>query len=163
MQSYRNLRSRGGSLRLFERVRAVERNEEKAASNRRKHVEAIEVFYGTSLLRRSDRKSEERWLAIGETEGRIVAVVFRWRGDPLRLISARPARRNEKRAYHREKMGRTPKRGRLIGPPSICSRSARSRRKVTPPKASSPSRWPCRSPSARQSAPSAPPWCGPCP
>jgi len=76
---------------LFERVRAVERNEEKAASNRRKHVEAIEVFYGTSLLRRSDRKSEERWLAIGETEGRIVAVVFTWRGDPLRIILGTPS------------------------------------------------------------------------
>jgi uncharacterized DUF497 family protein len=56
--------------RLFERVRSVEWNEEKAASNRRKHGidfdEAIEIFYGTSLLRRSDRNGEERWLAIGE-------------------------------------------------------------------------------------------------
>jgi len=93
MQSYRNLRSGDGSLWLFERVRAVERNEEKAASNRRKHVEAIEVFYGTSLLRRSDRKSEERWLAIGETEGRVVAVVFRWRGIPFG--SSRHAQREE--------------------------------------------------------------------
>lgn len=98
--------------RLFEHARAVEWNEEKAASNRRKHGidfdEAIEVFYGMSLLRRSDRKSEERWLAIGETEGRVVTVVFTWRGDTLRIISARRARRNEKRAYHQEKMGRTP-------------------------------------------------------
>jgi uncharacterized protein len=97
--------------RLFERIRAVEWNEEKAASNRRKHGidfdEAIEVFYGTSLLRRSDRKLEERWLAIGETEGRVVTVVFTWRGDTLRIISARRARRNERRAYYQEKMGRT--------------------------------------------------------
>jgi uncharacterized DUF497 family protein len=96
--------------RLFERIRTVEWNEEKAASNRRKHGvdfdEAIEVFYGTSLLRRSDRKNEERWLAIGETEGRVVTVVFTWRGDALRIISARRARRNEKRAYYQEKMGR---------------------------------------------------------
>ena len=59
--------------RLFERIRAVEWNEAKAASNRRKHGidfdEAVEIFYGTSLLRRSDRNDEERWLAIGETEG----------------------------------------------------------------------------------------------
>ncbi|HTC05409.1 MAG TPA: BrnT family toxin [Xanthobacteraceae bacterium] len=97
--------------RLFERIRAVEWNEAKAASNRRKHDidfdEAIEIFYGTSLLRRSDRKMEERWLAIGETEGRVVTVVFTWRGDALRIISARRARRNEKRAYYQEKMGRT--------------------------------------------------------
>jgi uncharacterized DUF497 family protein len=97
--------------RLFERVRMVEWNEEKAASNRRKHGidfdEAIEIFYGTSLLRRSDRNDEERWLAIGESEGRVVTVVFTWRGDTLRIISARRARRNERRAYHQEKMGRT--------------------------------------------------------
>ncbi len=97
--------------RLFERVRAVEWNEEKAAGNRRKHGidfdEAIEVFYGVSLLRRSDRHKEERWLAIGETEGRVVAVAFTWRGDTLRIISARHARKNEKRAYYHEKMGRS--------------------------------------------------------
>ena len=96
--------------RLFEHIRAVEWHEEKSASNRRKHGidfdEAIEVFYGTSLLRRSDRDGEERWLAIGETEGRVVTVVFTWRGDALRIISARRARRNEKRAYYQEKMGR---------------------------------------------------------
>ncbi len=97
--------------RLFERVRAVEWDEAKAAGNRRKHGidfdDALEVFYGTGLLRRSDRKGEERWLAIGETEGRVVTVVFTWRGDTLRIISARRARKNERRAYYQEKMGRT--------------------------------------------------------
>lgn len=97
--------------RLFERIQAVEWNEEKAASNRRKHGidfdDAVEIFYGTSLFRRSNRHAEERWLAIGESEGRVIAVVFTWGGDTLRIISARRARRNEKRAYHQEKMGRT--------------------------------------------------------
>ena len=96
--------------RLFERTRAVEWDEQKAASNRRKHGvdfdEAIQVFYGASLLRRSDRNMEERWIAIGESEGRVIAVVFTWRGETLRIISARRARKNEKRAYHQEKMGR---------------------------------------------------------
>jgi uncharacterized DUF497 family protein len=95
---------------LFERIRTVEWNEEKAAGNRRKHGidfdEALEIFYETSLIRRSDRNKEERWLAIGETAGRVVTVVFTWRGDTLRIISARPARRNEKRAYYQKKMGR---------------------------------------------------------
>jgi uncharacterized protein len=117
---YRNLRQEGSFAmaendffvrRLFEGIRAVEWNEAKAASNRRKHGidfdEAVEIFYGASLLRRSDRHMEERWLAIGETEGRVVTVVFTWRGDALRIISARRARRNEKRAYYQEKMGRT--------------------------------------------------------
>ena len=98
--------------RLFERMRAVEWDEAKAAGNRRKHGidfdDAIEIFYSISLLRRSDRNKEERWLAIGETEGRVVAVVFTWRGDTLRIISARRARKNEKRAYDHEKMGRAP-------------------------------------------------------
>jgi uncharacterized DUF497 family protein len=95
---------------LFDRIRAVEWDAEKAASNRRKHGidfdEAIQVFYGPILLYRSDRKEEGRWLAIGESEGRVIAVAFTWRGDRLRIISARRARRNEKRAYHQEKMGR---------------------------------------------------------
>ena len=94
----------------FDRIRAIEWDEAKAASNRRKHGvdfdEAIEVFYGVSLLRRSDRNKEERWLAIGETDGRVIAIVFTWRGDTLRIISARRARKNEKRAYDHEKMGR---------------------------------------------------------
>jgi uncharacterized DUF497 family protein len=98
--------------RLFERIRSIEWNEDKAASNRRKHGidfdEAIEIFFGASLWRRSDRNMENRWLAIGETEGRIVTVVCTWRGDALRIISARRARKNEKRAYYQEKMGRTP-------------------------------------------------------
>jgi hypothetical protein len=97
--------------RLFERIQAVEWNEEKAASNRRKHGidfdEAIEVFYGATLLRRSDRNMEERWIAIGESEDRVITVVVTWRGDTLRIISARRARKNEKRAYHQETLGRT--------------------------------------------------------
>lgn len=96
--------------RLFERVRAVEWDEAKAASNLSKHSidfnDAMEVLAGPSLLRRSDRNKEERWLAIGEMEGRVIAIAFTWRGDTLRIISARRARKNEKRAYDHKKMGR---------------------------------------------------------
>lgn len=96
--------------RLFERIRAFEWNAEKAASNRRKHGidfdDAVEVFYSPCLIRRSDRNTEARWLAIGETEGRILAIAFTWRGSALRIISARRARNNEERAYHQAKMGR---------------------------------------------------------
>jgi uncharacterized DUF497 family protein len=66
--------------RLLEQIGAVEWDEAKAEDNRRKHGidfdDAIEVFYGASLLRRSDRNREERWIAIGESEGRVTAVVF---------------------------------------------------------------------------------------
>jgi uncharacterized DUF497 family protein len=95
--------------RFFERIRAIEWDEAKAASNRRKHGidfdDAVEVFYGPCLLLRSDRDMEERWLAIGESEERTVAVAFTWRGDTLRIISARHARRNERRTYYQKKMG----------------------------------------------------------
>jgi uncharacterized DUF497 family protein len=99
---------------LLDRIRAIEWNEEKAASNRRKHGidfdEAVGVLYGPVLLSRSDRNNEERWLAIGETEGRAVAVVFTWRGDTLRIISARRARKYEERAYRHATLGRSAKR-----------------------------------------------------
>ena len=93
----------------FENIRGFEWDEEKAASNRRKNGidfdEAVEIFYGRTLVRRSDQKNEERWLAIGETETRVVAVAFTWRGDRLRIISARRARNNEERAYRQAAMG----------------------------------------------------------
>jgi uncharacterized protein len=99
--------------RLFEHARTVEWDEQKAAANHLKHGidfdDAAEALYGTSLVFRSDRNREARWIAIGETEGRVIAVIFTWRGDALRIISARRARRNEKRAYDQKKMGRAPK------------------------------------------------------
>jgi len=42
---------------------------------------------------------EQRYLAYGVLEGRIVAVVFTWRNGARRLISARRARTNERRHY----------------------------------------------------------------
>src|SRR5688572_15459848 len=88
---------------LLERIRAIEWNEAKAASNRRRHGidfdEATGALYGPVLLSRSDRNNEERWLAIGETEGRVIAVAFTWRDYALRIISARRARKYEERAY----------------------------------------------------------------
>ena len=98
---------------LLDGIRAVEWNEDKAASNRRKHGidfdEAADALYGPVLLSRSDRKDEERWLAIGETDNRVIAVVFTWRGDTLRIISARRARKYEERAYRNAALGRAAK------------------------------------------------------
>jgi uncharacterized protein len=71
--------------------------------------DAIEVFHGRIILRQSDRNNEERWIAIGEIEGRIIAVVFTRRGDTLRIISARRARKNEEREYRNKEMGRSSK------------------------------------------------------
>jgi uncharacterized DUF497 family protein len=69
---------------------------------------AIEVFYGPVILRRSDRNNEERWIAIGYSESRLIAVVFTRRSDVIRIISARRARKNEEREYRNAEMGRSP-------------------------------------------------------
>ena len=47
-----------------------------------------------------DSRGEARFLTVGaDALGRIVAVVYAYRGDDVRLISARPATRREKEAY----------------------------------------------------------------
>ncbi|MGB8768125.1 MAG: BrnT family toxin, partial [Candidatus Korobacteraceae bacterium] len=44
--------------------------------------------------------SEERWITIGMgTIGRLLVVVYTWRGAGLRIISARPATPRERRQY----------------------------------------------------------------
>ena len=47
-----------------------------------------------------DARGEARFLTVGaDALGRIVALVYAYRGDDVRLISARPATRREKEAY----------------------------------------------------------------
>lgn len=44
--------------------------------------------------------SEERWITIGtDALGRILVVVYEWRGDNARIISARRAARRERKQY----------------------------------------------------------------
>ncbi len=91
---------------------SFEWDEQKSELNRAKHGihfdDAIEVFYGPTLLRQSDRNNEERWIAVGDSENRLIAVVFTRRADVIRVISARRARKNEEREYRNAKMGRPP-------------------------------------------------------
>ena len=45
-------------------------------------------------------EDEERWISLGlDALGRVLAVVYTWRGDRIRLISARPAAPRERRQY----------------------------------------------------------------
>ena len=44
-------------------------------------------------------QDERREIAVGFLDGWWIAVVFTRRGDPTRLVTARRARENEKRAY----------------------------------------------------------------
>lgn len=65
-------------------------------------VEAEQVLTGTPLLTRDLKHSqeEERVLAYGQTEeGRRLAVIFTVRQGRMRVISARPMNRTERRFY----------------------------------------------------------------
>ncbi len=63
-----------------ESVSGFDWDERKSRSNLAKHgidFEArVEVFYGPIVLRRSDRNNEERWIAVGSSENRLITVVF---------------------------------------------------------------------------------------
>lgn len=78
----------------------------KAQANVRKHdisfVFAGLVFEDPAYVEIEDDKhstAEERRLAVGQIEGAIVTVVFTRRGQALRLISARPSSRRERKLY----------------------------------------------------------------
>lgn len=70
--------------------------------------EAIEVFYAPHLLRPADHPTEERWLAVGDVDSRTITVIFTWRDGDIRVISARRARKDEKRTYRQKILGRPP-------------------------------------------------------
>jgi len=51
-------------------------------------------------IRDPHSEDEERWVTMGgDAVGRVLVVVYTWRGDKLRLISARQATPREKREY----------------------------------------------------------------
>jgi uncharacterized DUF497 family protein len=87
-------------------------DDDKSRANLGKHGidfdDASDVFYRPIILRPSDRNNEERWIAIGSLEGRLITVVFTRRADVIRIISARRARKNEEREYRNAKVGRPP-------------------------------------------------------
>jgi uncharacterized DUF497 family protein len=84
---------------------AVEWDPAKAGSNFRKHgirfadsVSALEDDRAISI--RDERAGEERWITIGiDSLARLLVVVYTWRNEDLRLISARLATPGERRQY----------------------------------------------------------------
>ena len=86
----------------------VEWDEGKAEANRRKHgidfVDAADVLHDE--LANSIREvvdTETRVVTIGsDAQRRVLVVVYTWRGENLRLISARLATRRERRAYQEQ-------------------------------------------------------------
>jgi uncharacterized protein len=81
-------------------------DESKRRANILKHgidfVDVLDLFDGP-LLELPDRRrdyGEARFLVTGQAGGRILRIVYTWRGERRRLISARPAGRNDRRAYY---------------------------------------------------------------
>ena len=76
---------------------------DKQASNLQKHgidfVDAALLFERPRVEWRSDRGGERRWQTTGELEGRLITVIYTRREGRLRIISARRARKNERREY----------------------------------------------------------------
>jgi uncharacterized DUF497 family protein len=81
---------------------AFEWDEKKRVANIRKHgvdfIAAKNIFSSFCLIRRAKRiGNEERWLATGTTkEGGALTVIYTWRREARRIISARMANRAER-------------------------------------------------------------------
>jgi uncharacterized DUF497 family protein len=80
----------------------------KAASNLQKHgiefADAVSVFSDDLAISIPDNRfDEDRFVTIGmDAFGRILVVVFTWRGEDIRLISARLAERRERKQYEED-------------------------------------------------------------
>ena len=92
---------------LFARINAFSLDERKRETNLRVHkidfVDATRVFDGPALIRRSDRHGEIRYQILGIVKDHEIALVCTIRGEnseECRIISARRARREERRAYY---------------------------------------------------------------
>lgn len=80
-------------------------DEEKRARNLRKHgfdfIDADKVFDGPTVTIVDDRDAygEERFIAFGLLEGRVVAVVYAEMADTIRVISIRKATKHEQALF----------------------------------------------------------------
>lgn len=97
---------------LFAQIRAFGWHEDKRAANLRAHgidfEDAKGIFDGYTFIRRSDRHDEIRYQIFGYVDGREVAVACTLRDDVCWIISARRARRDERRKYYDHLAGRGP-------------------------------------------------------
>lgn len=81
---------------------------EKAKENRSKHgvafPDAEPVFFDPQAITREDdhAEGEQRFITVGlDALGRVLVVAYTYRGETIRMISARKATRNESRVYAR--------------------------------------------------------------
>lgn len=83
-------------------------DEAKNRSNVQRHgiaFETAERIFEGPVVTTHDRRwnyGEDRYIGIGKVGGAVIAVVHTDRGGRTRLISARPASRKERQAYHEQ-------------------------------------------------------------
>jgi uncharacterized DUF497 family protein len=88
---------------------AFEWDHDKAEANRRKHgvdfADAVGVFDDPRAITMADPyPDEERFDSLGlDFLGRVLVIIWTWRGDDVRMISARAATRRERRRYEEER------------------------------------------------------------
>jgi uncharacterized protein len=77
------------------------KNEANIAKHGIDFVDAVRIFEGPTLQRPDDRRSygETRVVAYGMVDGHEIVVVYTARLGNIRIISARTAHRNERKAY----------------------------------------------------------------
>tara|TARA_B100001939_G_C16932643_1_gene614581 strand:- start:779 stop:1054 length:276 start_codon:yes stop_codon:yes gene_type:complete len=83
----------------------------KSAANKRKHgmdfEEIQELWRDPDMLVVPARTmDEERFLGVGMVAGKVWAVIFTYRGDAIRIISARRARQKEISYYEHQNQSR---------------------------------------------------------
>jgi uncharacterized protein len=88
-------------------IGTFEWDDNKRRANVAKHgidfIDATEVFRDPRQFtyRSTHRDHEERFISVGLVHKRLIAVVFTQRGERIRIISARAARRKEREQYER--------------------------------------------------------------
>ena len=91
---------------LYIRLVDVEWDPAKNSANQKKHripfEIAFRVFEGPHLEFEDDRQAyeEPRFSVLGEVEGRLVFLTYTIRGAKRRIISARKATKNERKAFY---------------------------------------------------------------
>ena len=89
---------------LFAHIRAFEWDEQKRKINWHDHQidfrDARQVIDGPTIIRRSDRKGEVRYMVFGFVNNDEAVVVCTFRAENCRIISARRARHDERKKYH---------------------------------------------------------------
>ena len=78
----------------------LNKNEINIKKHRIEFRDARKIFFDFHIIIPSKQeRGEKRELAIGLLAGREITVVYTWRGNEIRLISARRARKDEREIY----------------------------------------------------------------